>query len=121
MVEFRRRTKKVLIGIAGGLVVLIGLILVPYPGPGWLIVFAGLAILSTEFMFAARVLEFAKGKYDAWTKWLKRQHWLVKILVLALTTLVVLVTLWLLNAFGIIVAVFNLPYDFLVSPLFHAQ
>jgi len=118
MAEFRKRTKKLLIGIAGGLVVLIGLVLVPYPGPGWLIVFAGLAILSTEFMFAARVLEYAKGKYDAWTQWLKRQHWIVKILVLALTGAVVLLTLWLLNAFGIIVAVFDLPYEFLTSPLF---
>lgn len=118
MAESRKRTKKVLIGIAGGLVVVIGLILVPYPGPGWLIVFAGLAILATEFAFAVKVLEFAKGKYDAWTQWLKRQHWFVKIIVLALTTLVVLVTLWLLNAFGIIVAVFDLPYDFLTSPLF---
>ena len=118
MVEFRKRTKKVLIGIAGGLVVLIGLILVPYPGPGWLIVFAGLAILSTEFVFAARVLEYAKGKYDAWTQWLKRQNWFVKSAVLALTALVVLCTLWLLNAFGFIVAVFNLPYEYLTSPLF---
>jgi uncharacterized protein (TIGR02611 family) len=81
-------------------------------------VFAGLAILSTEFMFAARVLEYAKGKYDAWTQWIKRQHWIVKILVLALTGAVVLLTLWLLNAFGIIVAVFDLPYEFLTSPLF---
>ncbi len=118
MAEFQKRTKKLLIGIAGGLVVLMGLVLVPYPGPGWLIVFAGLAILSTEFMFAARVLEYAKGKYDAWTQWLKRQHWIVKILVLALTGAVVLLTLWLLNAFGIIVAVFDLPYEFLTSPLF---
>jgi len=118
VVEFRKRTKKVLIGIAGGLVVLVGLILVPYPGPGWLIVFAGLAILSTEFVFAARVLKYARGKYDAWTQWLKRQNWFVKIVVLALTTLVVLLTLWLLNAFGIIVAVFDLPYEYLTSPLF---
>ncbi len=118
MVEFRKRTRKVLIGIAGGLVVLIGLILVPYPGPGWLIVFAGLAILATEFAFAAKVLEFAKGKYDAWTQWLKKQNIVVKILVLAATTLVVLLTLWLLNAFGIIVSVLGLPYEFLTSPLF---
>ena len=107
-----------LIGIAGGLVVVIGLILVPYPGPGWLIVFGGLAILATEFAFAARVLEYAKGTYDAWTQWLKRQHWCVKIAVLALTTLVVILTLWLFNAFGVVVRVFDLPYDQLVSPLF---
>lgn len=116
--RFQRSSKKVLIGIVGGLVVLIGLILVPYPGPGWLIVFGGLAILATEFAFASRVLTVARGKYDAWSAWLGRQPIIVKVFVLALTGAVVLVTLWLLNAFGIIVSLFDLPYDQLVSPLF---
>ncbi len=118
MNAFRKSTKKVLIGIRGGLVVLLGLVLVPYPGPGWLIVFGGLAILATEFAFAAKVLEFAKGKYDAWVAWMKRQNWFVKVLVLAVTGVVVLLTLWLLNAFGIIAALFDLPYEWLHSPIF---
>lgn len=118
MNKLRRSSKRVLIGILGGLVVLIGLVLVPYPGPGWLIVFGGLAILATEFAFAARVLEFAKGTYDKWVAWLKRQNWFVKVAVLGLTGAVVIATLWLLNAFGIIIALFDLPYDQFVSPLF---
>ncbi len=118
MDKLKANTKKVLIGIVGGLVALIGLILVPYPGPGWLIVFAGLAILATEFSFAARLLAYTRGIYNKWVAWLKRQHWSVKILVLTLTCAVVLLTLWLLNAFGIIVKLFDLPYDLLVSPLF---
>jgi uncharacterized protein (TIGR02611 family) len=46
------------IGIAffGSLVVLIGVVLIPLPGPGWLIVFLGLAILGTEFAWAHRLL-----------------------------------------------------------------
>lgn len=118
MGNLKANTKKVLIGIVGGLVTLIGLILVPYPGPGWLIVFAGLAILASEFAFAARLLAYARGVYDKWVAWLKRQHWSIKILVLAFTGAVVLLTLWLLNAFGIIVKLFDLPYDQLVSPFF---
>lgn len=118
MDKLRTHSKKFLIGIAGGLVVLIGLVLVPYPGPGWLIVFAGLAILATEFEFAQKTLDFAKAKYDAWSAWLKRQNLFVKIVVLGFTGAVVLLTLWLLNAFGIIVNLFNLPYDQFVSPLF---
>lgn len=105
-------------GVLGGLVVLLGLILVPYPGPGWLIVFGGLAILATEFAFAAKVLEFTKGKYDAWAERLKRQNWFVKITVLALTGTVVVATLWLLNAFGIIAGLFDLQIEWLTSPLF---
>ena len=37
----------------GVTVVIVGLILVPLPGPGWLIVFCGLAILATEFHWPA--------------------------------------------------------------------
>ena len=114
----RKQTKRVLTGIFGSLVVLVGLILVPYPGPGWLIVFAGLAILATEFEFASKVLDFAKGKYDQWTDWLKRQNLFVKIVVLAFTGLVIIMTLWLFNAFGIINGFFNLGYDWLISPFF---
>ncbi len=118
MDNIRGKSKKILVGIVGGLVVLIGLVLVPYPGPGWLIVFGGLAILASEFEFAAKVLEYAKGKYDDWTAWLKRQNIFIKVIVLGLTGAVVLVTLWLLNAFGLIVRLFDLPYTQLISPLF---
>lgn len=112
------QSKKVLIGIAGGVVTLIGLILVPYPGPGWLIVFAGLAILATEFKFARQVLKYGKGKYKAWADWVRAQPWPLRILVVALTGLLVILTLWLLNAFGMIVALFGLPFDWATSPLF---
>lgn len=118
MESFRRQSKKVLIGIVGGLVVLIGLVLIPYPGPGWLIVFAGLAILATEFEFASRALHFLRSKYDAWVEWLKRQNIFVRILVLAATGAVLVATLWLLNAFGIVVQFFELPFEWLISPLF---
>jgi uncharacterized protein (TIGR02611 family) len=37
--------------------------LIPYPGPGWLVVFAGLALLATEFERAQRVLTFARTHY----------------------------------------------------------
>lgn len=118
MNKLAARSKKVLVGIVGGLVTLIGLIMVPYPGPGWLVVFAGLAILATEFEFAARVLEYAKGKYDAWVNWLKRQNIFIKLSILALTGLIVVATIWLLNGFGIIVNILDLPYPQLESPLF---
>ncbi len=118
MQKFRSHSKKVVIGIVGGLVVLIGLILVPYPGPGWLVVFGGLAILATEFEFAARVLEFAKGKYDAWVAWLKRQPLFIRDLVLLGTGLVVVTTLWLLNVFGMTANLLHIHYDWLISPFF---
>lgn len=118
MEKLRKSSKKVLIGILGGLVTLLGIVMIPYPGPGWLVVFAGLAILATEFAFAARLLEFAKGKYDAWVEWLKRQPLYIKILVLVFTGAVVVLTIWLLNGFGIMAGLFHIDISWLHSPLF---
>lgn len=118
MDKLRRHSKKTLIAIVGGVVVLAGLVMVPYPGPGWLVVFAGLAILATEFEFAQKALDFAKSKYDAWVDWLKRQHIAVRLLVLALTGVVIIVTIWLLNGFGIINQLLNMNQDWVISPLF---
>jgi len=116
--HIRRHTKRILTGILGGLVVLLGVVMIPYPGPGWLVVFAGFAILATEFEFAARTLEWLKDKYEKWVNWLKRQHISIQITVLAFTGLVVLTTVWLLNAFGIINNLLNLNQDWVISPLF---
>ena len=66
VVRFIRRSgKRIAVTIAGFLVVLLGLVLIPLPGPGWLIVFAGLAILATEYVWAERLLTYAKQKVGA--------------------------------------------------------
>jgi uncharacterized protein (TIGR02611 family) len=53
--------KRVIVGVIGGLITLIGVIALVAPGPGWLIIFTGLGILASEFAWAARVLSSAKG------------------------------------------------------------
>lgn len=111
-----KNIKKIGVGIVGGIVLLVGIIAIPYPGPGWLIVFAGLAILSTEFTWAGRALKFARSKYDAWSNWLKRQHMVLRMVVLCLTGVIVLLTLWLVNALGMVNDFFNLPLDWIRSP-----
>jgi uncharacterized protein (TIGR02611 family) len=118
MDTLRKHSKKVLVGIIGGLVTLVGFVLIPYPGPGWLVVFAGLALLATEFEVAAKLLHFLKRKYEAWTRWSKRQPPIVRAVVLAATGLVVVVTIWLFNGFGILNTVLGLGFDWLNSPLF---
>ena len=42
----------------------------PLPGPGWLIVFAGIAILGSEFEPAQRLLDWAKARLKDWSDWL---------------------------------------------------
>ena len=62
----------------GALVVLGGIVLIPLPGPGWLIVFGGLALLATEFEWADRLLQFARDKVLGWTNWVTRQSLMVR-------------------------------------------
>ncbi|MFI7131268.1 TIGR02611 family protein [Nonomuraea sp. NPDC050153] len=78
-------TLKIVFGVVGTLMVAAGLIMVPFPGPGWAVVFAGLAVLAVEFHWARRVLEFGKRTLHAWMEWYKRQGWLVRIVVLVVT------------------------------------
>jgi uncharacterized protein (TIGR02611 family) len=75
-----RMVYRVAVGAVGGAIVIGGLALVPLPGPGWVIVFVGLAILSTEFVWADRLETFARNQVKAWTAWLGGQAIWVRIL-----------------------------------------
>lgn len=64
----------VVVAVIGGAVSLAGLALVPLPGPGWLIVFLGLAILGTEFHWARRLTSWAKHQLARfWAWWRERR------------------------------------------------
>lgn len=110
-------TYRIVLGATGAATLIIGLVLIPYPGPGWLIVFAGLGILATEFTWASRVNQYAKKQYRAWLEWGKRQHRGVQLVLAAVTGAVVLVTLWLLDAFGIAATWLDLRWPWWHSPL----
>jgi uncharacterized protein (TIGR02611 family) len=107
---------RIVVGVAGTAVLIAGILAIPYPGPGWLIVFAGLAILATEFQWAQRVLHATRRRYDAWTEWVRQQSRVVRMAVFALTAAVVLVTLWLVNAFGLVAGWGGLQWDWVRSP-----
>src|SRR3954462_2836515 len=61
------------VGTLGTLVVALGIILIPFPGPGWAIVILGLAIWALEFAWAKKLLDFTKRNVMAWTRWIGRQ------------------------------------------------
>ena len=110
------RLRRGLTAVLGGLVLLFGIITIPYPGPGWLIVFAGLGILSTEFEWAKNLLLYAREKYDRWQDWIGAQSMAVKVLFWCLTTIVVVATIYLLNGYGILNELLRLDQDWLASP-----
>ena len=53
----RSKVVRAAVVLAGFVVVLVGLAMIPLPGPGLLVVAAGLALLALEFVWAERVLE----------------------------------------------------------------
>lgn len=55
------RFKKIVVGIVGFTVLLIGIALLVLPGPAFLVIPAGLAILATEFLWARRWLKKIKS------------------------------------------------------------
>lgn len=56
---------RVFIGVVGGAVSLIGAILLPAPGPGLVVLLAGLGILATEFAWASHVIRKTKSLAQA--------------------------------------------------------
>lgn len=72
---------RILVAIAGGIIIIAGIIMIPAPGPGWVVVFLGLGVLGTEFAWAQRLLEYGKRKVRRWTDWIKGQSLLIRGLV----------------------------------------
>lgn len=64
---------RVVITALGATIAIVGLILVPLPGPGWLIVFIGLTVLGSEYHWARRLLGWLRNTlarfWERWRAW----------------------------------------------------
>jgi uncharacterized protein (TIGR02611 family) len=112
--DFVYRTAVAVVGLA---VLAVGFVAIPYPGPGWAILFLGLAILATEFHVAKRALNWVRARYDAVMAWFGRQHIAVKGVGAVFTAAVVVLTLWLLGAIGWTAALIGIEWGWLKSPI----
>jgi uncharacterized protein (TIGR02611 family) len=108
---------RIVVGVVGLAVLGAGIVAIPYPGPGWAIVFVGLAILATEFEWARHALRFTRERYDRVMAWFKRQGLWVKGLGVVFTVAVVVGTLWLLGALAFAVKLIGLDWPWLKSPI----
>lgn len=111
------RTRRLVVTLAGSIVLSAGVIMIPYPGPGWLVVFMGLAILAEEFPWARRALKYGRARYDQWSEWVLARHPGIRVVLFLLTCIVVIATIWLINGYGLINSWFSLGQDWLNSPL----
>jgi uncharacterized protein (TIGR02611 family) len=70
---------RVLVGLVGGLIVALGLVTIPLPGPGWFTVIAGLVVLASEFSWAERLLQFTRRQVNRWAGWVGAQPLWVRV------------------------------------------
>jgi uncharacterized protein (TIGR02611 family) len=56
--------RRILVGIIGFTVLLIGVAMIVLPGPAFIVIPLGLAILATEFVWAESLLKKAKSYFD---------------------------------------------------------
>ncbi|HZD81205.1 MAG TPA: PGPGW domain-containing protein [Actinomycetota bacterium] len=57
-----RNGKRIAVTIGGMMLLVAGMIMMVTPGPGLVVIIAGLAVLATEYVWAQRALNLAKRK-----------------------------------------------------------
>jgi uncharacterized protein (TIGR02611 family) len=82
------------IGVLGALIIAVGIILIPFPGPGWAIVILGLAVWAIEFTWAKKLLDYTKRQVQRWTRWIGRQSWPTRALIGVAGLLFVAAIVW---------------------------
>lgn len=70
------RTGVAVLGLA---LVVFGIPMVPLVGPGWAVIFIGLFLWSTEFMWARRVTQFVKAEVKTFERYARALPWKLKI------------------------------------------
>lgn len=108
---------RIAVGVVGLAVLGVGILAIPYPGPGWAIVFVGLAILATEFEWAKRLLGYVRKRYDAAMAWFRRQGLWVQVLGAVFTAAIVVGTLWLFGVLDFAAGLVNVEHKWLESPI----
>jgi uncharacterized protein (TIGR02611 family) len=59
-----KKVKRLIIGVVGGTIVLIGIALLVLPGPAFIVIPIGLGLLATEFVWARRLLKKVKKQIE---------------------------------------------------------
>jgi uncharacterized protein (TIGR02611 family) len=95
-------TWKAVVAAVGTVVVLAGVVMLVTPGPGWAAILLGLAILSTEFEWAARSRRAVVRRLTAGAHRVRSfPSWLAALTVIALVVLVAIVGYATMAALGV--------------------
>ena len=108
---------RVAVAVVGTTVLVVGVIAIPFPGPGWAMVFAGIGILATEFAFARAALVWLRDKYRRGMAWYIARGPVMQVLAFLGTCAVVLATLWVVGTFELVGGWIGVEWRWLRSPL----
>lgn len=76
---------RVVVAVLGLALIIAGIPMVPLIGPGWAVIFLGLFLWSTEFLWARRVTQFVKAEVKAFDQFVRALPWKAKIPMLLLS------------------------------------
>jgi uncharacterized protein (TIGR02611 family) len=120
------RMKTVVVAVLGGLLTLAGIALLVLPGPGFVLVAAGLAVLATQFEWAKKPLDYAKDKAQQGIEEVGKSPWRAAGATIAALVLIVLgvlalagVDLPLVNTLSAVVLIVS--GLFLIGTIFYAR
>jgi uncharacterized protein (TIGR02611 family) len=72
---------QITIAVIGAVIVALGVLLVPLPGPGWALIFGGFGVWATEFRWAQRLLLWARRMLTSWLDWVKDRPRAIQLLI----------------------------------------
>lgn len=90
------------VGFVGTVMILCGAVLVPMPTPGfgWILIFLGLGVLSTEFTWAKAITHWLHRALDYAKAWWGRRSPAAKIALVAALVVLIVLFLWLAGMLG---------------------
>jgi uncharacterized protein (TIGR02611 family) len=98
----RQLAWRIFITVLGGAITLAGIGMLALPGPGWAVIFLGLAVLASEYVWARRLLRYTKDRAQgaASTVLAKENRALALSLLLVALLLVAALVSWYVYRYG---------------------
>lgn len=90
------------VGAVGTLMILCGAVMVPLPTPGfgWILIFLGLGLMSTEFAWAKTLTHWVRRGYDMVRHWFARRSTAERVSMISALVVLVIGVMWLSGMMG---------------------
>ncbi|MBA4405710.1 hypothetical protein C0389_00385 [bacterium] len=59
-----KQVKRIIVGVIGASILIVGIAMIVLPGPAFIVIPLGLSILATEFLWAKKIIDKFKEKFE---------------------------------------------------------